>query len=454
MTQCCSRMEEQLATRCEVHDDPFDCPDALVHVSPGTGSYGLIVHDGGSSWIGIRFCPWCGTRLPRTVGDVEPVVDWLVDGAPGASGPAAVVEQICLRMRAAGVPIGRSAAFVRTLHPQIMGRSFVWEHGVPGVAVGEAPYSLLRDAAYAQSPVGAVFGSGQAMRFQLDGSEPLEHAEVRDLAARGYTDYLVLPLRFLDGTVHAITMACDRPGGFDEDEILAMARVVRPLARIAEILALRRTATNLLSAYVGRDAGERILQGHVQRGDTESIRCVIWFSDLRGFTSMSNRNEPLDIIRVLNRLFDCQVPAVESAGGQVLKFMGDGMLAIFPVDEDHPMERAAASALQAAEEAFAALDASNVGRVADDAIAFGIALHAGNVAYGNIGGAGRLDFTCIGPAVNLAARLEGLTSQVGERLVLSEAVATLLPERTRLLGRWSVKGIDAPVAVYVPTPAP
>mgnify|MGYP003328194575 FL=1 len=114
--------------------------------------------------------------------------------------------------------------------------------------------------------------------------------------------------------------------------------MVRPLARLGEILALRRTATNLLSAYVGRDAGERILQGHVQRGDTESITCVVWFSDLRGFTSMSVKQPPQDVILVLNRLFDCQVPAVEAAGGEVLKFLGDGMLAIFPISASNSAE--------------------------------------------------------------------------------------------------------------------
>jgi adenylate cyclase len=380
--------------------------------------------------------------------NVEALVDWLVDGAPGANGPAEVVGQAGPRLRASGVAIGRIAAFVRTLHPNIMGRSFEWVNGVPGVVVKEAPYAVLRDDMYTRSPVGAVFASGTELRCRLEGPGPLAYTEATELAAKGYTDYLVLPLRFLDGQVHAVTFACDRAGGFADAELDGLRRITRPLARIAEILALRRTATNLLSAYVGRDAGERILQGMVQRGDTESIRCVVWFSDLRGFTSLSSRQEPQDIIRVLNRLFDCQVPAVDAAGGQVLKFLGDGMLAIFPIDDAHPAEAAAAAALRAAQEAFAALDKSNAGVPAADTIAFGIALHAGEVAYGNVGGIGRLDFTCIGPAVNLASRLEGLTKQVGERLVLSAEVAALLPGRTRKVGAYAVKGLEEAVEVF------
>lgn len=380
--------------------------------------------------------------------DVEALVDWLMDGAPGAKGPADVIGMAGPMLIAAGIPVARVAAFVRTLHPHIMGRSFEWHRDIAGVVIREAPYALLREDVYTKSPVGWVFATGQELRRRLDGSEVLDLGELADLSARGFTDYFVMPMRFLDGQVHAVTFASDHPGGFTDGHLKALRRMSRPLARIGEILALRRTATNLLSAYVGRDAGERILQGHVQRGDTESITCVVWFSDLRGFTSMSQNQTPKDIILVLNRLFDCQVPAVEAGGGEVLKFLGDGMLAIFPIDARRPAEEAAARALQAAKEAFAALDASNAGLPKADRIAFGIALHPGEVAYGNVGGLARLDFTCIGPAVNLASRLEGLTSQVGRRLLLSEQMADLLGGGTELVGSFALKGVLEEQKVY------
>ena len=195
----------------------------------------------------------------------------------------------------------------------------------------------------------------------------------------------------------------------------------------------------------------------MQRGDTETIRAVIWFSDLRGFTSLSGAAPPTDIIVLLNRVFDCQVPAVERHGGEVLKFMGDGMLAIFPIaasDGAPTAARVCAAAAQATTEAFAALDALNATRAtaAEAPLSFGIALHLGDVAYGNIGGAARLDFTCIGPAVNLAARIEGLTGKLGKRLLVSEefaaAAATM---ELRAVGAFDLKGVADAATVFEAT---
>lgn len=394
-------------------------------------------------------------HLPRSAGagyirgmpdpDVSVIFDWLVDGAPGASTPQAVVARLGPGLLEAGIPVTRVAAFVRTLHPHIMGRAFLWHRGSAEVDIREAPYGMLREDTYTKSPVGTVYVTGKEIRRRLDGSEPLDMQDLRDLAAAGLTDYVVLPMAFLDGEVHAITIATDAPEGFSEAHLAGLRHIIRPLARLAEILALRRTATNLLSAYVGRDAGERILRGQVHRGDTESIRCVLWFSDLRGFTALSAHRDPRDIILLLNRIFDCQVPAVEQAGGQVLKFMGDGMLAVFPIATDP--RSVARAALVAATEALTALDAMNAAAVGPP-LSFGIALHLGDVAYGNVGGVGRLDFTCIGPAVNFASRLESLTGRLGRRLLISEDVASLLGPSVRLLGAFELRGVEGEQNVY------
>jgi adenylate cyclase len=375
----------------------------------------------------------------------------LVDGAPGADGPADVVARIGPMLDEGNVPVARIAAFVRTLHPHIMGRSFVWHRGTPGVQVAEAPYAILHGAEYAVSPAGIVFASGKEFRYRFTPGELPEQPDLRAVAAAGMTDYFALPLRFLDGQVHALAVATDEPGGFREADVAAIRQIVRPLSRVAEILALRRTATNLLSAYVGRDAGERILQGHVQRGDTETIRCITWFADLRGFTGLSAVRDPKDTILLLNRIFDCQVPAVERGGGEVLKFMGDGMLAIFPIPAEPGAEgRVARRALAAANEAFQSLDRANADHPDEPPLAFGLALHVGDVAYGNIGGIGRLDFTCIGPAVNLASRIEGLTAPLGRRLLLSEDFAALVEGECERVGAFPVKGLADPVVVFAP----
>ena len=384
--------------------------------------------------------------------DVGKLYDWLVDGAPGASGSPEVVSGLATGLLGAGVRVARIAAFVRTLHPSVMGRAFEWRRGVAEVDVREAPYAALGSDVYRKSPVHRVTVTGAELRCRLDGDGPLEFAVLEEQRRAGLVDYLAVPLPFLSGEVHAITYATDAPGGFTDDELAALRTVTRPLSRLAEILALRRTATALLNAYVGRDAGERILRGQILRGDTESIRCVIWFSDLRGFTSLSGGARPDEIILVLNRVFDCQVPAVERHGGEVLKFMGDGMLAIFPIDAARPPAAVCSEALAASTEAFAALDALNAERAAAAAapLAFGVSLHLGDIAYGNIGGAARLDFTAIGPAVNLASRIEGLTGRLGKRLLVSDAFARATTAPLRPVGTFELKGVAGAATVYEP----
>jgi adenylate cyclase len=382
--------------------------------------------------------------------NIQPLFDWLLDGAPGASSTPSVLARVAGDCLAAGIRLARAAAFVRTLHPSVMGRRFLWRRGVAEVTTFEAPYAILATDDYKNSPINSVYLTGVEFRQRLDGSEPLELVILQELRREGLTDYLALPMRFSNGEVHAIAFSSDAAGGFSDEEVDALRAVSRPLGRVAEILAMRRIAASLLSAYVGRDAGERILGGQIQLGDTESIRCVIWFSDLRGFTALSSEVGPAELILLLNQIFDCQVPAVDRAGGEVLKFMGDGMLAIFPVGGEHAPAAVCASALAATRAAFAALDELNRARAERDQrpLAFGVSLHLGDVAYGNIGGAGRLDFTCIGPAVNLAARIEGLTGKLGKRLLLSAEFAAAATVKTRSLGAFELKGVQGTAVVH------
>jgi adenylate cyclase len=381
--------------------------------------------------------------------DVRGVVDWLGRGAPGHGGDD-VISALGPKLLESGIRLARMAAFVRTLHPFILGRRIVWKRGVDSVEVSHAPFDLTASPEYLNSPSGRVTTSGEEHRWRLEGDLPLEYSSLETQREAGMTDYLALPMRFLSGEAHAMVYSTDAKGGFTDEEIDALRQVTYPLARVAEILALTRTAANLLDAYVGHHAGQSILAGHVRRGETELIRCVIWFSDLRGFTTLSAKRHPASTVELLNRLFDCQVPAVERHGGEVLKFIGDGMLAIFPVDDAHNVKDVTRDALAAAREAFLALDSWNAERAAggEDPVGFGLALHYGEVGYGNIGGAGRLDFTCIGPAVNLASRVEGLTGKLGKRMLLTEAIAEVAEARTRRLGAFEVKGVDAAPVVY------
>jgi adenylate cyclase len=221
-----------------------------------------------------------------------------------------------------------------------------------------------------------------------------------------------------------------------------------PLSRLAEAHALRRTATNLLDTYVGREAGARILAGQIRRGFTETIRAAIWLSDMRGFTSLADSIEPARLIELLNRYFDCQIPAILRHGGEVLKLMGDGLLAIFPLNEGTEPTGVCRAALAAAAEMREAVAVLEDWPRSVDGPRYGLALHLGELLYGNIGAGNRLDFTCIGPGVNLAARLEGLANRLGRATVLSAAFARHCSAEVTSLGEFALAGFREPVAVY------
>jgi adenylate cyclase len=315
-----------------------------------------------------------------------------------------------------------------------------------GASVAELTIEAQRSEAFQSSPVAAMMRDGKEVRQRLGELTPGRWPILDDLRAEGFTDYLCSPLVFTSGQVQGVTYATRAPSGFTDAHVDALRAISNPLARVAEIFALRRVASTLLSTYVGRDSGARILQGRITRGDVELLRAVIWFSDLRGFTELSSRCSPRAIIGVLNELFDCQVPAIERHGGEVLKFIGDGLLAIFTLGSTATVRERCADALAAAREAFDAVAARNLG--AAEPIRFGLALHVGEVAYGNIGGASRLDFTAIGPAVNLAARLEGLTGKLDRQIVLSSDLAEHAGVPLVDLGEFDLKGVPGRPRVF------
>lgn len=380
--------------------------------------------------------------------ETKSIVDWLTDGARSTLRPEMILADLCDQLVKAGIPLWRVAVFVRTLHPEVMGRRFIWQQGA-GVTITAGSFDLLEKDQFLNSPFVAVINSGRSIRQQLTGPDDHEAFSIfRDLRADGATDYLATPLIFTDGSVHVATWSTQQTGGFTDAQIAGIEAIVKPFTRLAEIRALQRTAANLLDTYVGHDAGERILSGRIRRGHTESIHSVIWLSDMRGFTSLADRLPPQMLVDLLNRYFDCQVPAILRHGGEVLKFMGDGLLAIFHLVEGTAEARAACDrALGAAREAQVNIDAIDTPANANH-VRFGLALHLGEVLYGNIGSGNRLDFTCIGPAVNLAARLEKIAAKLGRTIVASADFAGHLPGEFVPLGEFPVAGFVAPQMVF------
>ena len=355
--------------------------------------------------------------------DIRAIADWLIDGARSAPLPQDVLSQLSGRLVACGIPLWRVAVFVNTLHPQIIGRRFIWRPGAE-VEISEGRFGLFDTPEFRDNPVARVYATKNAIRRRLaDPGCAMDFPILQELRAEGLTDYLALPLFFTDGSVQLVTCTTRQPGGFTDGQIAGIEAIMTPLARVAEIRVLRRTASTLLDTYVGHDAGERILAGHIRRGDIEEIHAAIWLSDMRGFTALADRQPPRVLIDLLNRYFDCQVPVILDHGAEVLKFMGDGLLAIFTIagDEAEVCKRALAAARQAQ------TNIAELSRAAVPGLRFGLALHIGDVLYGNIGSGNRLDFTCIGPAVNFAARIEKLAGELGRGIMASGEFAQHCP---------------------------
>jgi adenylate cyclase len=255
-----------------------------------------------------------------------------------------------------------------------------------------------------------------------------------------------------DGESNAITFLTDRKDGFTDAEIGGLEYIAQALGVITELQSSRRIAKSLLDTYIGRRTGERVLSGSIRRGTGETIRAVIWDNDLRGFTALADRLPSEALNELLNQYFEIMAGAVIAEGGEVLKFIGDGMLAIFEIGDTADIRQACHSALQAARNAAVAAAKCNSERVAarKAAIRFGIALHLGEVYYGNIGAPGRLDFTVIGPAVNQASRLEKLAAELGRSIVTSASFAAAAPRYLESLGFHQLRGVAEPQELFSP----
>jgi len=379
--------------------------------------------------------------------NVQPVIDWLIEGAAPAKLPQEVLLHLCRRLVAQGMPLYRVAVFVRTLHPNVLGRSFIWNQDRDAVEVNAAPYEFLESDQFLKSPLRVVFAEHAEIRRRLaDAACPMDFPVLEDFRKEGVTDFLALPLRFVNGEVHAASFATRRAGGFHEAEIAALRQVATALARIAEIYAHLRKARNILDAYLGPLAGEKVLQGQIKRGDGQDIHAVIWFCDLRDSTPLADSMSRQDFLRLLNDYFECVLGPVMERGGEVLRFIGDAALAIFPVGEV-PVGEACARAAAAAQDAVSRMQKLNQSR--DVPLRFGIGLHLGDLTYGNIGTPTRIEFTVIGAAANEAARIESLCKVLKVPLIASEKVVSLLSrDEWKSLGRHALRGVGNEMELF------
>ena len=373
----------------------------------------------------------------------SPVIRWLMTEGRHITDAKSFLECFAARLRDARVDVSRITTGVPVLHPQLFSVSSLWERD-KGVTERRYRVDPSQDAILANSPIRSAY-DGNPFRSRLTtAAEQPEFPILTELRSVGVTDYVVLPVPFSDGTNKALSLATTRVDGFSDDEIALFEAMTPALAVNLEIQALRRMARTLLDTYVGRQAGGRVLAGQIRRGMGETINAVIWLSDLRGFTSLSESSPRDELIEMLNCYFGPMCDAIEASGGEVLKFIGDSVLAIFPIERD------AAAACRRALEAAHAAKASIEAEAASGAplIHYGLALHVGDVMYGNIGGTAQLDFTVIGPAVNLTSRIESLCKDLQRSPLLSAEFVRASGVRAELLGEFALKGVGARQPIY------
>jgi adenylate cyclase len=388
---------------------------------------------------------------PATSHSDDDVVHWLTNETRDERFLDNIFAELCIRLQRADIPVKRASLHVMIQHPQWLGGRIMWADGMREAELVRVDHDVKERSEYIDSPASEIHdGGANEVRENLERDPSLgrRHAVYDEMRAKGLTDYVAWPLYHTLGKRHMVTFATDRPRGFDDAHIAGLLKLLPVLALVSEIRVKNRLARTLLETYVGSHASELILAGATRRGSGTTVRAAIMICDLRDFTRISDNWPRDDVINLLNSYFDALSEPIARHGGEILKFIGDGLLAIFPLSEPS----ACANLLHAVAEARQAIAVLNeryreAGRAP---LNYGTGVHVGDVMYGNIGSQTRLDFTVIGPAVNMASRLETLTKQLHRPVLLSRAFADLVESDFDLerLGEYPVRGFNDPIELF------
>ncbi len=378
------------------------------------------------------------------------VVQWLFGHGRYESDPCKMISGLGDALREAGAPIWRLRLALRVLHPEVAAWGFTWVRGVGG-SERRIRHGFERTDDYIGSPMQFVFENAQQFRRKLHHLDLEDHTVLHSLAASGGVDYVGIPLTLSNGKVSCcFVVVTDDDAGFCDADLAKLEALTEFLAPIVEAIITRDLARSLLDTYVGPRTGERVLRGLIKRGDGEIIRAALWFSDLRGFTKLTETLDSERLLATLNTYFELVAAAVTARRGEILRFIGDAMLIVFPAACEGGIEEAAHDALESAHDAFSGLAAFNHRRRhrGEPEIRFGVGLHVGEVVYGNVGAPNRLDFTVMGPAVNRTARLEGLTKDLGVPMLMSADFVQLIHAPKRSFGLHEMKGVASLQEVF------
>ncbi len=390
---------------------------------------------------------------------ITQINDWLVDQALGEPDIVDMFDGLSQRLYGIGIPVARARLTWSTLHPLFRAETVLWQRGEPA-RLEQFAHQDLKSEVWLKSPYRFMLESGvQMFRRRLVGPGKLLDFEVlEELAEQGYTDYLIIGTelfaRSMSTTARGrgvlVVWTSDRPGGFSDDDLAALQRIQRRLAIACKTVIQSRIARNITEAYLGREAGDRVLQGSIRLGDIQQMRALVWYSDLRNSTRLAETMLSADFLELLNVYFELAARPVIAAGGEVLSFIGDAVLAIFPVAEDAQLPELAGRALEALQESLIVTDRINAerGQAGREQIRYGIGLNIGPLAYGNIGVPERLAFTAVGPTVIEVARIEKLTKKLGSRVLATREVAALAPHLWQSIGEHPLEGVGQPQELF------
>ena len=382
---------------------------------------------------------------------VDQTVTWITEAGLSGLAESAILTGVCERLLAYGVPLARANVVIDTLHPVYQGRAFTWKREKMETQLSEFGRSDEGEDRWERSPFYRLEISGeQLFRRRLTAATEHEFPIFADLKTEAITDYIAMANRFAaEGVVGEMdcvysSWATDAPRGFDDPTVADLERLMPSFALAMKSASLSRIAGTLVETYLGRDAGRKVLAGSIRRGVADRIEAVLWFSDLRNYTRISDSAEPEQIIPLLNEYADAILSAIHDCGGDVLKLMGDGTLAIFTADDRAGACHAALAAAESARTAVALVNQRRAGENLPTTDMY-LGLHIGEVFYGNIGSRERLDFTVVGPAVNEVSRIAGLCRSVDQPLLVSSAFASAIGEPKKLLvsvGRYALRGVE------------
>ena len=376
------------------------------------------------------------------------LIEWLAGNFCHDQDVAGLLEGLGIRMRNAGIALDRLVLHLLMIDPEIIGRTIAWS---PGEAVETVSrlHGFESNVGGLKSPIHHVLQTGDWLSLRTDSATAATWFTHEVYARYPLAERLFVPLVSGKAWIGAICFATADPAGFSAEDRTLFHRILPALRNTIELKALHERGTNLLDTYIGSETGRRILAGHVQRGDVETIEAALMLCDLRDFTGLSNRLPEERVLSLLNGYFDQILPAIAQHGGEVLKFIGDAVLASFRVSDDPA--RNCQAALSAARDALAHLATFTAAGIELKA---GIALHYGKASYGNIGSGHRLDFTVIGPDVNLTSRIQSVCATTGQTLLMSRRFANLLPQVEPIsIGHHELKGFADEVELFAPKAA-